>query len=221
MSRRPGACARRESDGISQASLTSGDEMKTAILATACLLTLGVAGCGSPPPAPAAAAAPPSGDCPAKGPGQLFGPLVMTAVTDQIVNSAADDQPLSLKLQYAAGLGVCVDGGNGDIHIYGEKAGGAQFTLTFAPSLAGKATWPTDATQAIQIADKVDGPYAAPPATSWNPAPAVMGGGSILMFTVPSEPGRTYYYRLQYLDSTGAPQTVEPKIINAAPPPKS
>ena len=196
--------------------------MKTAILATACLLTLGVAGCGSPPPAPAAAAAaPPSGDCPAKGPGQLFGPLMMTAVTDQIVNSAADDQPLSLKLQYAAGLGVCVDGGNGDIHIYGEKAGGAQFTLTFAPSLAGKATWPTDATQAVQIADKVDGPYAAPPATSWNPAPAVMGGGSILMFTVPSEPGRTYYYRLQYLDSTGAPQTVEPKIINAAPPPKS
>lgn len=143
----------------------------------------------------------------------------MTAITDQVVNSAADDQPLSLKLQYAAGLGVCVDGGDGDIHIYGDKAGGAQFTLTFAPSLAGKATWPADANQAIQIADKPEGPFAPPPATSWSPAPAVAGGGTILIFTVPSEPGRTYSYKLQYLDSTNTLQTVEPKIINAAPPP--
>lgn len=218
MSRRPRRLRDSCIEWHLQASLTSGDEMKTAILASACLL--GVAGCGGPPPAPPTPAVA-SGDCPAKGPGQLFGPMAMTAVTDQIVNSAGDDQPLSLKLQYAAGLGVCVDGGDGDIHIYGDKAGGAQFTLTFAPSLAGKATWPTDASQAIQIADKAEGPFAAPPATSWNPAPAVMGGGTILMFTVPSEPGRTYYYRLQYLDSAGAMQTVEPKIINAAPPPKS
>ncbi|HEY1415175.1 MAG TPA: hypothetical protein VGF42_04755 [Caulobacteraceae bacterium] len=190
--------------------------MKTAILACAGLLAL--AGCSSPPPPPPPPAVA-SGDCPNKGPGTLFGPMAMTAVTDQIDNSAADDQPLSLKLQYAAGLGVCVDGGDGEIHIYGDKAGGAQFTLTFAPGLAGKATWPTDATQAIQIADKPDGPFAAPPATSWNPPPAVMGGGTILMFTVPSEPGRTYYYRLQYLDSTGAPETVDSKIINYTPPP--
>jgi hypothetical protein len=190
--------------------------MKTVILSSACLL--GLAACGGPPPS----TPPPqvsNGDCPATAPGKLFGPMAVTAVTDQIVNSAPDDQPINLKIQYAAGLGVCVDSGNGDIHLYGDKAGGAQFTLTFAPNLAGKASWPTDPTQALTIADKPEGPWSVPPATSWNPPPAVAGGGSILIFTIPSEPGRTYYYRLAYLDSNGVLQPVEPKIINAAPPP--
>jgi hypothetical protein len=187
--------------------------MKTVMLASACLLAIGVAGCGAPAPAPAASNVAAT-DCPDAGPGQAFGPPAQTAVADQIVNSAADGQPISLKLQYAAGLGVCVDGKTGDIHLYGDKAAGAQFTLSFAPHLAGQATWPADATQAIQISETAAGPFTAPSVNSWNPAPAVAGGGTILIFTVPYEKGHNYHYRLQYLDSTGALQTVEPMIIN-------
>ena len=40
------------------------------------------------------------------------------------------------------------------------------------------------------------------------------GGGTILIFTVPYEKGHIDRYRLQYLDATGALQTVEPMIIN-------
>lgn len=189
--------------------------MRISILVCAVLLSAGVAGCSQPPPPP-----PPStGDCPNVSPGQLFGAPTPTAVVDQVVNSAPDGQPLALRLQYAAGLGVCIDGNNGDIHLYGDKAAGGQITLTFAPSLAGQASWPADATQAIQISEKPDGPYAAPTANIWNPPPAVAGNGTILLFTTPFEPGHTYYFRLQYLDSTGTLQTMQAKVINNTPQP--
>jgi hypothetical protein len=148
------------------------------------------------------------GDCPSSGPGTIFGAQARTPISDQIIHGAS---PGKLKIRYAAAPGVCVDGQSGNIHLYGNRTTGCDFTLTFASYLAGQAAWPLDASKAIGVSDHPNGPWIA------LSGAAVSGNGAVLTFSIPYQHGRNYFYQLQYTNPLGPPdnlQPVEPAIQN-------
>ncbi len=150
------------------------------------------------------------GGCPASSSATTGAPV---SLADTIVNEAPFGQPLNFKPHHVADShsqpAACVDGTTGDINLYRSSL---TLNLTFDPSLAGTATWPADATVALETADAPSGPWHAP---SWIPAPTVSGGA--LAFTIPYQAGKTYYYRLQYVhpgSPVGPLYVVEPMIRN-------
>ncbi len=149
------------------------------------------------------------GDCPGTGPGTIHGPPTRTPVADQIVNGP---QPGKLKIRYVAAPGICIDGQSGNIHLYGNKTTGGDFTLTFALNLAGQAAWPLDGNKAVQESNNPNGPWTQVPGGGH-----VASNGAELAFSIPYEAGRNYFYMLQYTNPAGPPdnlQPVEPAIQN-------
>jgi hypothetical protein len=148
------------------------------------------------------------GDCPSSGPGTIFGAQTRTPIADQIINGPSAGK---LKIRYAAAPGVCIDGQSGNIHLYGNRTTGGDFTLTFASYLAGQAAWPLDASKAVGVSDHPQGPWTSVPSA------AVTGNGAVLTFSIPYQNGRNYFYQLQYTNPNGQPdnlQPVEPAIQN-------
>jgi hypothetical protein len=137
-----------------------------------------------------------------------------SAIVDTVSDRSGGSGPLSLKLGQGIAKGLCVEGASGDIHTFHALTDVGALYVTIDPSLAGKAVWPSNVTDAVQIQG---------PGDIWTPWPnATYDPGGVLAFSVPAPAAppsgpAVYHYRLQYTDPGGPPgnlHTVEPMVVN-------
>jgi hypothetical protein len=155
----------------------------------------------SPPPPP-----PPTACAPANS--------GSSAIVDVIGDRSGGSGSLNLKLGQGVAKGLCVEGSSGDIHTFHDLTDVGTLYVTFDPTLAGRAAWPSNVADAVQTQDAHG---------AWVPWPgATYFSGGVLGFSVPAAtppPNGVilYRYRLQYTDPRGAPgnlQPVEPMVVN-------